>query len=141
MSLYLDASVLVPLVVVEPQHPDVWDFLGERTRPFIATSFARGETISAISRLVRVRRLTADDARTRLADLDRWFETACGSPAVEDADIRAAAKLVERFDLALKLPDAIHLTCARRLAVPLLTLDERLCRTAAALGVEAIKPA
>lgn len=141
MSLYLDASVLVPLVVIEPQHPNLWDFLNRQVKPFAVTSFARGEAVSALSRLIRTRRLTREQARMGLADLDLWFKGACVSPSVEDGDIRIAAGFIQRFDLVLKLPDAIHLACARRLELPLLTLDKPLHRAADALGIAANVPA
>lgn len=140
MSFYLDASVLVPLVVIEPQHPNLWDFLDQQLKPLMVTSFARGEAVSALSRLVRTRRLTADQARAGLADLDAWLRRVCVSPIVEDGDIRTGTEFVGRFDLALKLPDAIHLACAKRLGQPLLTLDRPLHRAAEALGIEARLP-
>ena len=141
MSLYLDASVLLPLVVIEPQHPNLWDFLELQPKPLIVTSFARGEAASALSRLVRTRRLTADEARAGLTDLDAWLKRVCVSPGVEDGDIRTGTRFVERFDLALKLPDAVHLACAKRLGHPLVTLDRLLHHAADALDIAALVPA
>jgi predicted nucleic acid-binding protein len=140
LSFLLDASTLVPLVVVEPEHPDIWSFLAGHEAPFVATSFARGEVIAAISRALRKHRLWADQAAIALRDMESFYAVNCRSPAVEDSDIQVAASFVRRFDLALKLPDAIHLACAQRLSLPLLTLDRRLLRAADALGIAALAP-
>jgi predicted nucleic acid-binding protein len=140
LSFCLDASVLVPLVLSEPQHPDVAGFLRDRRGPFTVTSFAAGEAVSAIGRHVRKDRLSAADAREAIADLEAWYGLTSRIAAMEDGDIRAATAFVSRFDLALRLPDAIHLAGAARLAVPLLTLDDRLLRAADQLGIAAVRP-
>lgn len=141
MSLYLDASLLVPLVVAETQHPDIWAFLAQHPSPFVVTSFARGEAASALGRLVRKRVLGESDAQARLIELEAWCATVCAAPPVEDGDIRAASAFLRRFDLGLRLPDALHLACARRLGLPLMTLDLRLIRAGDALGIAVNLPA
>jgi predicted nucleic acid-binding protein len=56
------------------------------------------------------------------------------------ADIRLAGVFVRRFDLALRVPGALHLAIARRLDVALVTLDRRLATAAGELGVVAEMP-
>ncbi len=141
MTLYLDASVLIPLVVTEPQHPDVAAFLTHYEAPFIATSFARGEVVSGLARQYRKGSLTRAGAEALLDDLDAWYAANCRSPHIEDGDIKAATASVRRFELGLRLPDAIHLVSAQRLGCPLLTLDRPLHRAAEALGIRALCPA
>jgi hypothetical protein len=51
-----------------------------------------------------------------------------------------AGVFVRRFDLALRVPDALHLAIARRLDVALVTLDRRLATAAGELGVAAEMP-
>jgi uncharacterized protein len=141
LSLYLDASVIVPLFVHEARHPDMWAYLASVSSPVIVSSFAAGEVVSAMGRYVRKHELTADSARERLSDFEMWRTTATVSPPLIDADIALAATFVARFELALRLPDAIHIACARRLTTPLLTLDNRMRLAAGEFGVEAVEPA
>ena len=115
LSLYLDASVLIPLVLTEPRHPDVGAFLAAHSPPFI------------VPRL--------------LVDLEAWYATTCRAPAVEEADVQVATAFVRRFELSLKLPDAIHHACANHLGLPVVTLDLRRYRAAESLGVAAMLPA
>ncbi len=56
------------------------------------------------------------------------------------ADMRLAGVFVRRFDLTLRVPDALHLAIARRLDVALVTLDRRLTTAAGELGIAAEMP-
>ncbi|MFZ4072028.1 MAG: hypothetical protein ACOYJ6_18275 [Caulobacterales bacterium] len=38
------------------------------------------------------------------------------------------------------MPDALHLAIAQRSGLPLLTLDERMVKAGAALGVQTVRP-
>lgn len=51
-----------------------------------------------------------------------------------------AGVFVRRFDLALRVPDALHLAIVRRLGVALVTLDRRLATAAGEFGVAAEMP-
>jgi hypothetical protein len=140
LTLYLDASVLIPLVVTEPQHPDVAAFLAHREAPFIVTSFARGEVVSGLARQYRKRLLARADIDALIYDLEAWYAANCRSPFIEDSDIRVATTFVRRFELGLRLPDAIHLAAAQRLGLPILTLDQPLVRAADRLGIPVLSP-
>ena len=141
MSFYLDASVIVPLFVHEARHPDMWGYLATVSSPVIVTSFAAGEVVSALGRYVRKGELTVEGARERLCDLETWRAAATESPPIIDDDIDTASKFIARFDLGLRLPDAIHIASARRLGLPLLTLDDRMRQAATTLGNDVRKPA
>lgn len=54
---------------------------------------------------------------------------------INTVDVRLADAYVRRFDLALRVPDALHLAIARRLDVALLTLDRRMAAAARELGI------
>ena len=72
MSWYLDASVLLPTLVVEQTGAAVDEFLLARANDLIVSDFAAAEVASALSRLVRMDRLTTTEAAYRLANFDDW---------------------------------------------------------------------
>ncbi len=135
MSLYLDASVLLPTLIKEPGSPRVDRFVSQATAPFWVSEFAAAEVASAMSRLVRTGVLEAANAQARLADFDAWRATDATLIDVEGADIRLAGVIVRRFDLMLRAPDAVHVAICRRLSGRLVTMDHRLATAAGDLGV------
>jgi hypothetical protein len=80
LSAYLDASVLLPTLVEEPGSAAVDAFLLAASQELFISDFAAAEVASALSRLVRMGLLDADDASARLADFDVW-RAAASSPA------------------------------------------------------------
>lgn len=134
MSVYLDASVILPVLIEEPASALVDRFIEGLTEQPIISEFAAAEVASALSRLVRTRLMDAADAAERLADLDAWRAHA-RDVDVQPADIRLAHVFVRRFDLMLRAPDALHAAICRRGEHLLVTLDRRLALAAADLGV------
>jgi SAM-dependent methyltransferase/predicted nucleic acid-binding protein len=140
LSAYLDASVLLPTLIEETASAAVDAYMLAGTQEFLVSDFAAAEVASGLLRLVRMGLLEASDASARLADFDVW-RAAMSSPAdIHASDVRLAAAYVRRFDLALRAPDALHLAVARRLDVPLVTLDRRLVIAARELGVAVEEP-
>ena len=140
MPGYVDASVLLPWLIIEPDTPAVDRFLLEWTDGLVVGAFAAAEVASAISRLVRIGRLDSADGQATLADFDAWRAVEASSLDVEGADVRLAGVYVRRFDLMLRAPDALHAAICRRLGLTLVTLDRRLAAAARALGVAVIVP-
>lgn len=142
VGAYLDASVLVSLLLGESSSAAVERWIASVELPLLVSDFAAAEVSSAISLAVRQGRETAANGADRLADFDDWR---AGAPTiridVDAGDIRMADQIVRAFDLGLKAPDALHVATAQRLNARLITLDRRLLRAASALGVEAISPA
>ncbi|MBC7986979.1 MAG: type II toxin-antitoxin system VapC family toxin [Sphingomonadaceae bacterium] len=136
----LDASAIVPLFVEQRWSARLEDYLAEtRVRP-IVSDFATGETYAALLRLERIRELSRNATTKAIADFDQWrFEHAEAAECVS-GDVRLAAQLVRRADLALRMPDAIHLAIARRLAAPLVSFDGRLREAAIALEIDLAGP-
>ncbi|MBV9508980.1 MAG: type II toxin-antitoxin system VapC family toxin [Caulobacteraceae bacterium] len=140
MSLYLDASVLLPILIHEPSSPRIDRFMAEAAEPLLVSEFAAAETASALSRLIRIGHLNGDDAKERLLDFDAWRATETSLVDVESADVRSAAVIVRRFELRLRAPDALHLAISRRLDAVLVTLDIRLAQAAHAIDLPVIQP-
>lgn len=140
MNVYLDASVLLPTLIEEAASAAVDAYMLSGTKEFLVSDFAAAEVASGLSRLVRMRLLDASDASARLADFDVWRAAMSWPADIHTYDIRLAATYVRRFDLALRAPDALHLAVARRLDVPLVTLDRRLVTAARELGIAFEEP-
>jgi uncharacterized protein len=141
LSFYLDASVLVALRVQEPSTEHVLAFLEQNLKPVWVGDFAAGEFVSAIGRLVRMERIGAVSGAERLADFDRWRAADSRPLHTEAPDIRLAAEFVRRFDLGLRMSDAIHLAVCSRHGLTLVTLDRALADVSPSLGVAVERPA
>jgi hypothetical protein len=55
-------------------------------------------------------------------------------------DCRLANIFVRRFDLRLRVPDALHAAICRRLGMRLVTLDRRLAAAARTLEIDVLVP-
>ena len=140
MSLYLDASVLIPTIVMEQTSATVFEFLLARADDLTVSDFAVAEVAAGLSRLVRMGRLDATDAADRLADFDDWRAGMTATVDVAAPDCRLASTYVRRFDLMLRAPDALHAAICRRLDFSLVTLDRRLASAARKLGLDVRVP-
>jgi predicted nucleic acid-binding protein len=140
LSAYLDASVLIPTLIDEPASAAVDDFLNATDQALLISDFAAVEVASALSRLVRMGLLAAEDAAVRLEDFDVWRAAMTSPVDIHAADARLAYALVRRFGLRLRAPDALHLAVARRLDATLVTLDGRLANAAREVGVNVATP-
>ena len=141
MSLYLDASAVVPLLVKEAMSSAVERMLKDADQLFLVSEFAAGEVASAIARQFRIGLLSRHDADIALSDFDTLRLTDTEIPSFDALDIRVAALFVRRFELKLRLPDAIHAATCQRLGATLVTLDRRLADAASTLGIAVAVPA
>lgn len=137
---YLDASALVLLVVAQPRQKDVLALIAQAQQPPFISMFAVAEASSAVSKLVRTKTLSADDAMAALSDLDDWVSINARFIDVEPADIHQANLLVRQFELKLRTPDALHLAICRRLGARMVTLDKNLATAAQGVDVAFINP-
>lgn len=135
LTCYLDASVILPILVKEPASSLVDAFMTTTDRELLVSDFAAAEVASALSRLVRVGRLQASDGAACLIDFDVWRAGMTLPAEIHAVDVRVADAHVRRFDLGLRAPDALHLAIARRLDATLITLDRRLASAAREVGL------
>ncbi len=140
MSLYLDASAIVPTLVEEAASEGVDALLLAAAEPLIVSDFTGAEVASAISRLVRMKFLTGETAAALLREFDAWRATATAGVDFQPSDFRLADIFVRRFDLGLRAPDALHAAVCRRAGHALVTLDARLAAAGEALGVRVDRP-
>jgi uncharacterized protein len=134
VSLYLDASVMFPMVVDERFTDAVGAFLVGCGDDLTVSDFAAAEVASALSRLVRIGVIEIAEAEQRLADFDIWRAGETDSAEMDAHDCRLANTYVRRFDLQLRAPDGLHAAMCRRLGLQLATLDRRLAAAARSYG-------
>lgn len=140
MIAYLDASVLVPLMVFEASSAAMQRWISAYEGRLIVSEFAAAEASSGISKLVRMNRLSPVEATAALADFDSWRFAVTETVAIGDVDFRAAHLLVRRFETKLRAADALHLAVARRLDATLVTSDQTLHDAALMVGVAVTAP-
>ncbi|MGH7094089.1 MAG: type II toxin-antitoxin system VapC family toxin [Stellaceae bacterium] len=135
MSSYLDASVIVALLTVDPLNERVEQFFRTLQDDLVVSDLAGAEFASAIARRVRMRELALEVGRADLMAFDQWCARSALWVTVDSTDIAAATGFLRRFDLMLLSPDAIHIAAAKRLGARLVTFDRRMAAAAGALGV------
>jgi len=132
--IYLDASAIVPLFVIEPSSVEARARLLDAT--LITSPLSLAEASSAIARRVRMGEILAAHAEATLKMLDAWAAGAVAACEITGEDLIEATQLIGRFDLALRTPDALHIAIAARLGAKLVTYDAKMAAAASALGVE-----
>jgi uncharacterized protein len=135
LSWYLDASAMLPILIKEPTSAVVDAFMSTIQQELWVSDFAAAEVASALSRLVRAGRLQASEGMACLSDFDVWRAAMTRPAEIHAVDVRVAGSYVRQFDLALRVPEALHLAIARRLDLVLVTLDRRMVAAAKELGV------
>jgi uncharacterized protein len=137
VSVYLDASALVPTLIEQNGTKAVDEFLSATNDLLVVSDLAAAEVTSALSRLVRMGRLGRDQAAALLDEFDTWRADAATMIDFLPTDFRQARLFVREFDLGLRAPDALHAAICRRTGDLMVTLDRRLAMAAATLGVAA----
>lgn len=140
MSLYLDASVLLPLSVPEAASGRVEVWLKSTKAELVVSDLAHSEFHAAISRRVRTDELAEHHAAQIRLQFDQWRDEVARSLENLPVDIRAAARLVQKPFPRLLTPDAIHIATCRRLGITLVTHDRRLLEIGRREGVTTLSP-
>ena len=140
MACYLDASVIVAILVPEAASETIRQFLYQVDEPLLVSEFAAAEVASSLSRLVWTAEMTAEVAHDALADFDAWRLAETLPIEIDDLDIADASRLVRRFELRLKAPDALHLAICLRAGAKLVTNDLVLNGAARACGATVVQP-
>jgi len=131
LTCVLDASVVINWLLPDEYDPRADRLLGEMPgRPTITTALWPLQVINALRWAVARDRVSIDDARLMIDSLNDL-------PVSFDEPTLTTATAV--FDLAhehrLSACDAAYLDLARRLNLPLATLDDRLATAAAEVDV------
>lgn len=134
MNVYFDASVIVTLLLAERQRDEWLEWLATARPIAHVSSFGVGEIMAAIAAKTRRGDLSTEQGRLSQESVQTYL----GSRRIVDTldiDIRTAARFAAQPDLAIKLPDAIHLAIAQRLGMPLASRDAQQLAAARRLGI------
>jgi len=135
LIIYLDTSVLVPLLIDDAFTQRARQFLITQRRILVISDIAAAEFVAVITRRLRTGLLTEADARAALFTLDAWSSDAAQRIECRPADIAMAIAFMRRLDLPLRTMDAIHIAVARRVDAELATFDVQMQTNSRALGV------
>ena len=127
MSVYLDSSALVKLIVEEPESEDLRDFVGDRA--VVSSMIARTQVIRAVARTEPERVGAAEKVLGETSLIIADGPVAWAAAWVEPASVRSL--------------DAIHLATAQRLEIGLeaiVTYDRRMADAARVAGMPVASP-
>ncbi len=136
MSVYFDASVIVAIFLPDVFGARIDAYLVRDAPAALVSDFAATEFAAVVG--VRLRRGEIDltGARRVFAEFDVWRAAHTARCETSAADLIFAEALLRRLDLPLRAPDAIHLSIANRLSIPVATFDVRMAEAARSLGLE-----
>jgi len=135
VSVYLDASVLVPLFALDPFSQRAGVALSKLGDTVLVSDFAAAEYASVINRRVRARDLSPREGRQAFDAFDAWRLSWADAAEIAPQDIAACGLFLRRLDLPLKTPDGLHIAIASRYNAPILSFDRQLLSVAKKLGV------
>lgn len=134
--IYLDTSVIAPFYWAEALSDTVEEVLGTETERGLS-QLVEVELFSALSRRVRMREISQEDARA----IATKFQTHLDGNfyiriPLESVHYQLARDWIGRFDTSLRTLDALHLACASSNNIRLVTADDALARSAETLGIK-----
>jgi predicted nucleic acid-binding protein len=135
VSVYLDACVLVSLFTRDIQSLRAAAFLRQNSQVLLVSDFAAAEFSSALARQVRMKLLTAGNARQAFGEFDVWARQFSQRVETNPADVITTDALLRRLEFPLRTSDALNLAIVMRLNATLLTFDANLHQTATKLGI------
>ncbi|WP_375461306.1 type II toxin-antitoxin system VapC family toxin [uncultured Enterovirga sp.] len=138
MKAYADTSVLLPLFVPDALSAKADALLNLSETFLIVSDFTVAEFMSALSRKVRMREVSAASAGRLAANFDAWLSGLPERVTLQPEDVATATAYLRRFDLTLRTPDALHVALAHRHRATLATLDVRLAADAGRLGISTL---
>ncbi len=136
MSLYLDASALLPLFIQESRTDEAHQHL--RGNVLVISDFAIAEFSSGVARRTRTGEIKESDATIVFTTFDAWIANAARRENLTTQDLANATVLIRRFDFGLRAPDALNIAITQRCNAYLLTFDGTMARSAHALGVNVV---
>jgi uncharacterized protein len=134
VSVYLDASVVVSLFLIDAFSERAREMLGGAAGPIVA-DWCVVEVSSVVAKQTRSGAITPQEAQHLFANFDAWRINLAGAETTA-TDMQEAAQLVRRPDFVMRGPDALHIAIAKRLGAKLLTFDAKMAAAASALGLE-----
>lgn len=134
MSVYLDASILVSLFVLDPASERAQSALLRVRGVMQISNLAAAEFVSALNQRIRMKILTRREGQEALGLFDEWAAAMTERVEASAQDFSVCDSYLRRLDLPLRTPDALHLAIAKRLDASILTFDKQMIASARKLG-------
>lgn len=134
MSIYLDASVLVP-VFLSDEFTDRSENLLVSDAKLLISDFAAAEFSAVVAKAFRKKLITGVTASSIFAGFDDIRGDFSVAIFATERDLSRAEELVRMLETKLRAPDALHLAIAERLRAKLATFDQTLAEAARTVGV------
>lgn len=143
--LYFDTSFLAPVILEEPTSARVEAFIARMPAGRLFVShWTRTEFASLLSREVRMKALTTDEALAAIDQFDSMVAESFKVLVPGVADFELATRYLQHFPAKLRAGDALHLAIASNHGAKMIyALDQGLIAAARVLKVKAsrgIKP-
>jgi uncharacterized protein len=133
--IYLDASVLIPLLVADAYTNRAVAWYSNGAGTLIISDLANLEVSAVVVRDLRKGRFAREAAENALLDFDA-MRAHCERLNHGASDFLLAERLVRDFATKLAAADALHLASAKNAGAALATFDIRLAEAARGQGVE-----
>ena len=139
MSLYLDSSLLVSLVVREPFSDEVATWMkAQAGAEFAISAWTTTEISSALSIKLRTTELSRSQRDAALGRFRAISAEAFINYAVLDRHFAEASRFCEAHELGLRASDALHLAIAVENGATVCTLDVKMEEAGYKLGIETV---
>jgi predicted nucleic acid-binding protein len=135
--LYLDTSLVVSLIAVEPSTSAAQQWLGEQgVEELVISDWVITEASSALSMIQRVTGLDGHARSRAERNLQALTAAVLGNLPVTRQAFRTAATTAGRADLSLRAGDALHLAVAAEHGARVATRDARQAEAGNRLGLD-----
>lgn len=137
--VYVDTSVVVALLTLEPKTRAVTDWFAELKDTPVCADWLLAEFSSAIAIKLRVGQFSEANARRAHMEFAALLEGGARLTPVSRSAFRAASELAEQYRYGLRAGDALHLAVALELgAADMATLDTTLAANAKRKGLRLV---
>lgn len=138
--IYCDANIVIAIFVREALSSRIQTWVADPNVGIVISDLTVLEFTSAISRLVRERKLDTAEARSIFSRFEFW-RAALGRPMTITRNMFVYARtIVEDAALGVRGPDALHLALLQVTGLPFATFDARLRRAADTIGLATLEP-
>lgn len=138
--LYVDTSVIVPLLTTEPKTGAVTAWFAKLHDTPACADWLLTEFHSALSIKIRTGQINEIDAKRVRKEFEMLADGGLRIVPVSRDAFRHAAKMVQQYEHGLRSGDSLHLAVALELeAIQMATLDSNLAANAKRNGIKQIK--
>lgn len=134
---YLDTSVVVAALGGEHWSVDIARWVADHSTECVVSAWAGTEYSNVVSRRVRVGQFSDDQQKFALRSFGALVAS-FGRVDIRDVDFDMASAFVDRADLGLRAPDALHLAVAKRHECEVVTLDKGMSEAARKLDLHTV---